>query len=59
MKSSAALRINAIDNVAVSLEKIEPGSVVTVRTGEESSSIMAVDEIPFGFKIIPERALGV
>lgn len=51
MTARGALRLSEKDNVATSLEDIEPGAAVTVRLGRDSEEITARERIPFGFKM--------
>jgi len=46
-----ALMLSNKDNVATSLEDVEPGADVQVRMGKEVRKIKALEKIPFGFKI--------
>ena len=51
MAFSGALTLSDKDNVATSLEDVEPGAEVAVRLGGEVTSIKALERIPFGFKV--------
>jgi len=51
MDSRGALMMSNKDNVATSLEDVEPGADVQVRMGKEVRKIKALEKIPFGFKI--------
>ena len=60
MTARRALRLADKDNVATSLEDIEPGAAVLVSLGKDSEEITALEEVPFGFKMavtdIPREA---
>ena len=51
MSLSSALMLSDKDNVATTLEGIEPGAEVAVRLGGETTRISALEKIPFGFKV--------
>jgi len=51
MNSQEALMLSKKDNVATSLGDMEPSADVQIRIGKEVSKIIALERIPFGFKI--------
>ena len=56
-----ALIMHPKDNVATTIEEIQPGDQVQVSRGGEVQTLTAVEAIPFGFKIalqeIPQGAI--
>lgn len=61
MDEKRALIMHPKDNVATSLEEIQPGDPVRISPGGEVRTLTAVEAIPFGFKIaleeIPQGAI--
>jgi altronate dehydratase small subunit len=61
MTVKRALIMHPKDNVATSIEEIQPGDEVQVSQGGEFRTVTAVEAIPFGFKIaleeIPQGAI--
>ena len=61
MADKRALVMHPKDNVATTVEEILPGDQVRVSREGEASAVIAVEAIPFGFKIaladIPQGAL--
>jgi altronate dehydratase small subunit len=61
MPAKRALIMHPKDNVATTVEEIQPGDPVRVSRGEEVLTLTAVEAIPFGFKIaleeIPQGAI--
>ncbi len=61
MPAKRALIMHSKDNVATTVEEIQPRDVVEVSRGREVRKLTAVEAIPFGFKIaleeIPQGAL--
>ncbi|MBP1713287.1 MAG: D-galactarate dehydratase [Deltaproteobacteria bacterium] len=61
MTAKRAILMHSKDNVATSVEEIQPGDPVQVSGGAESRALTATEAIPFGFKIaleeIPQGAL--
>jgi altronate dehydratase small subunit len=51
MQARRALIINPADNVATALEDLSAGEQVSAQLGREVVSLVAVEAIPFGFKI--------
>ena len=51
MPAKRALVMHPNDNVATAVEEIQPGDEVTAILGSQSSSLLATEQIPFGFKI--------
>ena len=51
MAFTGAIRLSEKDNVATTLENIEPGASVEVRLGDRVTRIKALERIPFGFKV--------
>lgn len=51
MEAKRALIINVRDNVATALEDVEVGAAVAARLNQEVREIVAVQKVPFGFKI--------
>jgi len=61
MPAKRALIMNPKDNVATTVEEIQPGDQVRISQGGEIRTLTAIEAIPFGFKIaleeIPQGAL--
>ena len=61
MAAKRALIMHPKDNVATTVEEIQPGDQVRIAGGGEVRSLAAVEAIPFGFKIaleeIPQGAI--
>jgi len=61
MTVKCVIRMHAGDNVATSVEEIQPGDSVQISGGAETRILTATEAIPFGFKIaleeIPEGSL--
>ncbi len=61
MPARRALIMHPKDNVATTVEEIQPGDPVQVSGGGEVRNLTAVEAIPFGFKIalqeIPQGAI--
>ena len=61
MPAKRALIMHPKDNVATTVEEIQPGDQVRIAGGGEVRSLAAVEAIPFGFKIaleeIPQGAI--
>jgi altronate dehydratase small subunit len=61
MAAKRALIMHPKDNVATTVEEIQPGDQVKTAGGGEVRSLAAVEAIPFGFKIaleeIPQGAI--
>ena len=61
MAAKRALIMHPKDNVATTVEEIQPGDPVKTAGGVEVRSLAAVEPIPFGFKIaleeIPQGAI--
>ncbi len=55
MAAKRALIIHPKDNVATTVEEIQPGDQVRIVGGGEERSLAAVEAIPFGFKIALEE----
>ena len=55
MPAKRALIMHPKDNVATTVEEIQPGDEVRVSTGKEIRTLTAVEAIPFGFKIALEE----
>jgi altronate dehydratase small subunit len=55
MAVKRALVMHPKDNVATTVEEIQPGDQVKVSGGGEVRSLAAVEAIPFGFKIALEE----
>jgi len=55
MPAKRALIMHPKDNVATTVEEIQPGDEVRVSTGKEVRTLTAVEAIPFGFKIALEE----
>lgn len=51
MAFTGAIKLSDRDNVATSLEEIEPGTYVEIRQGAETNKVKALEKIPFGFKV--------
>jgi altronate dehydratase small subunit len=49
--SKRALVLNSSDNVANVLEDVAAGDLVEAREGQSVTSLTAIDDVPFGFKI--------
>lgn len=54
MAMKRALIMHPKDNVATSLEEIQPGDRVQISQGRETRSVTALEAVPFGFKIALE-----
>jgi len=61
MADKRALMMHSKDNVATTIEEILPGDQVRISREGEACTVIAVEAIPFGFKIaladIPQGAL--
>ena len=61
MPAKRALIMHPQDNVATTVEEIQPGDQVRISQGGEIRTLTAIEAIPFGFKIaleeIPQGAL--
>lgn len=61
MPAKRALIMHPKDNVATTVEEIQPGDQVRISQGGEVRILTAIEAIPFGFKIaleeIPQGAL--
>jgi altronate dehydratase small subunit len=61
MPAKRALIMHPQDNVATTVEEIQPGDQVRISKGGEVRTLTAIEAIPFGFKIaleeIPQGAL--
>ena len=61
MADKRALMMHPKDNVATTIEEILPGDQVRISREGEAGTVIAVEAIPFGFKIaladIPQGAL--
>ena len=61
MADKRALMMHPKDNVATTVEEILPGDQVRISREGKASTVIAVEAIPFGFKIaladIPQGAL--
>jgi len=61
MPAKRALIMHPQDNVATTVEEIQPGDQVRLSQGGEIRTLTAIEAIPFGFKIaleeIPQGAL--
>ena len=61
MPAKRALIMHPKDNVATTVEEIQPGDQVQVSRGGEVRTLTAIEAIPFGFKItleeIPQGAI--
>jgi altronate dehydratase small subunit len=61
MPAKRALIMHPKDNVATTVEEIQPGDPVQASRGGEVRNLTAVEAIPFGFKIaleeIPQGAI--
>ena len=61
MAAKRALVMHPKDNVATTVEEIQPGDQVKITGGGEVRSLAATEAIPFGFKIaleeIPQGAI--
>jgi altronate dehydratase small subunit len=61
MPAKRALIMHPKDNVATTVEEIQPGDQVQFSRGGEVQTLTAVEAIPFGFKIaleeIPQGAI--
>ncbi len=55
MPAKRALIMHPKDNVATTIEEIQPGDQVRVPQGEEVRTLTAIEAIPFGFKIALEK----
>jgi altronate dehydratase small subunit len=55
MPAKRALIMHPKDNVATTVEEIQPGDPVEVSRGGEVRNLTAVEAIPFGFKIALEE----
>ena len=51
MATKRALVLELKDNVANVLEDVEPQDEVSAQLGKESRSLIAIERIPFGFKM--------
>ncbi len=51
MAEKRALQMKPNDNTATVLEEVQPGEPVAVRMGDELTTVIAVDKVPFAFKI--------
>ena len=51
MAQKLGLLLNGLDNVVNTLEDVHSGDIVEVRLGQETRQIIAVEAIPFGFKM--------
>lgn len=51
MPAKRALIMHPSDNVATTVEEIQPGEELIIPLGKESLSVRALELIPFGFKI--------
>ena len=52
MAAKRAIALDAQDNTAVAAQDIEPGDQVSVEAKDGStSSVTAIEQVPFGFKI--------
>ncbi|HJN51909.1 MAG: UxaA family hydrolase [Pseudomonadales bacterium] len=51
MAFKGALMLSEQDNVATSLEEIAGGADVDIQLGDKLSNVVALEQIPFGFKI--------
>jgi len=51
MAFKGALMLSDKDNVATSLEEIVIGTSIDVQFGDQVSKVVALENIPFGFKI--------
>ncbi|WP_319521437.1 UxaA family hydrolase [uncultured Desulfosarcina sp.] len=54
MPAKRALIMNPKDNVATTLKEIQSGDTVEIPRGEEVYTVIATEDIPFGFKIAVE-----
>jgi altronate dehydratase small subunit len=54
MAFKGAVMVTEKDNVATALENIDKGVEVQVRLGARTSKVVALEKIPFGFKIAIE-----
>jgi len=55
MPAKRALIMHPKDNVATTIEEIQPGDQVPIPQGGEVRTLTAVEAIPFGFKIALEE----
>ena len=55
MPAKRALIMHPKDNVATTVEEIQPGDIVEISRGREVRTLTAVEPIPFGFKIALEE----
>jgi altronate dehydratase small subunit len=55
MPAKRALIMHPKDNVATTIEEIQPGDQVCIPQGGEVRTLAAVEAIPFGFKIALEE----
>ena len=55
MTAKRVVLMHAKDNVATSVEEVQPGDPVEVSGGTESRTLTATEAIPFGFKIALEE----
>ena len=46
-----ALILDPADNVASVIDRVEVGDTVIARLGNETKAVVALEDIPFGFKI--------
>jgi altronate dehydratase small subunit len=51
MEAKRALIISPRDNVATALQDVEAGTSIAARQGAEVQDIVALERIPFGFKV--------
>lgn len=51
MAQKRALRMKGNDNTATVLEEVLPGEEVAARLGNDILTVVAVDKVPFAFKI--------
>ena len=61
MSAKRALVMHPKDNVATTLKEIQSGDAVEIPRGDAGFTVIATEDIPFGFKIaieeIPEGAM--
>ncbi len=51
MAFKGAMMLSEEDNVATCLEEVSSGTSVEVQLGEQTRRVVAIEAIPFGFKI--------
>ncbi len=51
MPAKRAIIMHPLDNVATVVEEVQPGEEIAAILGGDTTTIQAVEKIPFGFKV--------